>query len=69
MTRYLRRKKSNISIREFEKVIDSPIDIKELKSAKYTQGPSQIYPITWELECKSGHMPNYKQTLLPANHP
>ena len=46
MTRYLRRKKSNISIREFEKVIDSPIDIKELKLLSITQGPSQIYPIT-----------------------
>ena len=40
MTRYFRRKKSNISIREFEEVIDSPIDIKGLKLLSITQGPS-----------------------------
>jgi len=35
--RYLRRRKSNISIREFEKVIDSLIDIKELRLLNITQ--------------------------------
>ena len=40
--RYLRRSKSNISMREFEKDIDSLIDIKELKLLSITQGSSQI---------------------------